>query len=262
VASASDKPFVGDLPNWQTASSYEILHEADTYGMAWEWLRRNDAYRAAWNVRSGAANPPPARTFGLERYEDPSLPVPAARPIWSSVVYTDVLHAHVADPFAARKDRIDLRLLSRFVSVAISEDEVEHLLLSDGLHSIRIDVVVGTLIGCPASLTYLLRGLSGLKGPMATLNRLAHLVRRGKFEPATAASSNRRRRWITELRVADALRSGADQQTIARSIFGPSIAPGRWRTENSEYRRRTQRLVHEAKILLSSPLERWFEQRK
>jgi hypothetical protein len=227
--------------------------------MAWEWLRRTDAYRSAWQGFARASKAPPARTFGLERYEDPNLPIPSARPIWSSIVYADVLRAHVSDPFATRRDCVDLRLLSRFVSVAISHDEVEHLLLSDGLHSIRIDVVVGTLIGCPSSLTYLLHGLSGLRGPMRALKRLAYLVHSGQFEPAETASPAKRHRWISELRVADATLSGADQQAIARALFGSSISPRRWRTESAEYRRRTQRLVHQARELLVRPLDRWFK---
>lgn len=258
MASASDEPFVRDLPDWRVASSYEILHDADLYGMAWEWLRRTEAYRSAWTRLSRVSNAPPARSFGLERYEDPDLPVPTARPIWSSIVYTDVLRAHVSDPFADLQDRVDLRLLSRFVTVAISDDDVEHLLLSDGLRSIRIDVVVGTLIGCPAALTYLLHGLSGLKGPMQALTRLAHLVQSGEFASAPTVSPTRRYRWISELRVADAIRSGVDQQTIARVLFEGAIPSRRWRTDAAEYRRRTQRLVHQARRLLARPLSPWF----
>lgn len=262
MASATDDRLIGDLPNWQVPGSYDILLDTDPYGMAWEWLRRTDAYRSAWQRLNRSSKAPPARTFGLERYEDPGLSVPSARPIWSSAVYADVIRAHVSDPFAARRDRVDLHMLSRFVSVAISDDEIEHLLLSDGLHSIRIDVVVGTLIGCPSSLTYLLHGLSGLRGPMHALKRLANLVRSGTFEPTIVTSAARRRRWITELRVADATMAGADQQTIARALFGPAISARRWRVESAEYRRRTQRLVHHASDLLTRPLDRWLRQEK
>jgi hypothetical protein len=258
VASAADEAWDRNLPDWRVAGAYDILLDADPYGMAWEWLRRTDASRSAWHSLTRGLGTPPARVFGLERYEDPSLSVPSARPIWNSAVYADVLRAQVSNPFAAMSDRVDLRLLSRFVTVVIGDDDIEHLLLSDGLHSIRIDVVVGTLIGCPSSLTYLLHGLSELKGPMHALQRLATLVCSGKFEPARIISVAKRQRWISELRVADAITSGADQQTISRVLYGQSISSRRWRTESAEYRRRTQRLVHQAASLLVSPLERWF----
>lgn len=247
------------LPDWRVAASYDVLLDADPYGMAWEWLRRTDAYRAAWGGLRRASIAPPAETFGLERYEDPGLPVPSARPIWSATVCPDVLRAYVSDPFAAERDRIDLRLLSRFVSVAISSDDVEHLLLSDGLHSIRIDIVVGTLIGCPSGLTYLLHGISGLKGPMRSLERLARIVTTGKLEASSQISIRRRHRWITELRVADALSAHADHQAIARELYGAAISSSRWRLESAPYRRRVQRLVAHARRRRVRPLEGWFD---
>jgi hypothetical protein len=246
------------LPDWRTGAYYEDLFDVDLPGMAWEWLRRNSRYRSAWRIASRDRAAPVSQSFGLERYENPCLAAPDARPIWSSSICGDVLRAHVSDPFAPYRDRVDLRLLSRFVTVAIGADEVEHLLLSDGRHSLRIDVEVGTLIGCPASLTYLLHGISGLKGPIGSLERLAKLITTGCFSTQPASSIDRRRRWLQELRVADAIAEGCDQQTIARVLFNDAIAPSRWRIENGSYRRRVQRLVLSARSLLANPLPRWF----
>jgi hypothetical protein len=131
-------------------------------------------------------------------------------------------------------------------------------LLSDGRHFLRIDVVVGALIGVPAGLPYLLHGLSGLKGPTRALDRLAALVACGEFRPAQLTSIHRHHRWIAELRTADALAAGADQQNIARALYGSAISPMHWRIENAPYRRRVQRLVAEARRLLANPLARWF----
>jgi hypothetical protein len=178
--------------------------------------------------------------------------------MWSADVSSDVLRAHVSDPSASPEDRIDLRLLSGMVTIAIAEDEIEHLLLSDGSHFIRIDVMVGTLIGCPASLTYLLHGLSGLKGPIRSLERLAALVRTGRILPPPARSIERRKRWILELRVADALADGADQQMIARVLFGDAISSRKWRLHNASHRGRVQRLVVQARSRRRNPLSQWF----
>jgi hypothetical protein len=259
VAGPFDDPVIGRLLDWRVAASYDVLLDSDPYGMAWEWPRRTDAYRSAWSGLTRALRAPPAHVFGLERYEDPSLPVPTARPIWSAAVYSDVLRAYVSDPFAAERDRVDLRLLSRFVSVAISDDEIEHFLLSDGLHSIRIDVVLGTLIGCPSGLTYHLHGISGLKGPMRSLERLARVVKTGQLEASSRISMQRRHRWIAELRVADALSERADHQAIARALYGAAISSSRWRLESASYRRRVQRLVAHARRRRARPLEGWFE---
>ena len=243
--------------DWTKEGHYLPLLEADTTAFAWEWLRRSSAYRVAFDAATSGRPAPPPRHYGLERYEDPDLSVPNARPIWSTHVSLDVISARVSDPFAPRMERVDLRLLSSLVSVTIAEDEIEQLLLSDGHHFIRIDVIVGTLIGCPASLTYFLHGLSGLTGPIRALERLAALVSTGSFPKLPERSPERRHRWINELRVADALADGQDQQAIARHLFGDLIARERWRSDSASYRRRVQRLVTKARERLSAPHGFW-----
>lgn len=246
--------------DWTCERNYLPLLGADVSAFAWEWLRRKESYRSAFFSSALGQSTLPPQSFGLETYENPDLAVPTARPIWTADISADVLRAHVSDPFAPRRDRVDLRLLSPLVTVIVAEDEIEHLLLSDGQRSIRIDVIIGTLIGCPASLTYLLHGLSGLKGPMHALDRLSALVTTGRFLPPPSRSPERYRRWIMQLRVADALAGGHDQQTIARQLFAGAISSRRWRKESGSYRRRVQRLVAEAKANLVRPLDKWFTQ--
>lgn len=49
-------------------------------GLAWEYLRRDPAYRAAWRRRRAAS---PA-TWGVELLEDPDLDARTADPLWKS----------------------------------------------------------------------------------------------------------------------------------------------------------------------------------
>ncbi|MDH7638164.1 DNA -binding domain-containing protein [Sphingomonas oryzagri] len=168
-----------------------------------------------------------------------------------------MLTANVANIHAPASERVDLRLLAPFVTIVIGHNETEHLLFSDGRRFLRIDVIEGTLIGCPSSLSYLLRGLTQLQGPIASLNRLARLVSFGGFHAEKPSPSKRHHRWVLELRVADALAGGADQQEIARALFGPRIADRRWRLDSPSYRRQVQRLVSEARSMLRAPLAMW-----
>jgi hypothetical protein len=246
---------------WQDPGLYDKLRTADRRAFAWEWLRRTRPYCEAWSrhARGRGASPPDARQFGLERLEDPALPVPVARPVWSSRIDPGVLQAAILDPFASVGEQIDLRQLLPFVSIAIGSEQVEHLLLSDGLRSLRIDLNCGTLIGCPAALHFRLHGISALQAPIAALRRLTVIVDDGGFERLPAVQTRRRDRWILELRVADALRSGARQQDIARTLFGDRIADARWRTCNPSHRLQVQRLVKAARANLAAPLShRWF----
>lgn len=66
--------------------------------------------------------------------------------------------------------------------------------------------------------------------------------------------------WILELRAGDALLDAASQQEMARALFGPSIAPRRWRLESASYRLRVQRLAKAARRRLAEPLVGpWFD---
>jgi hypothetical protein len=247
--------------NWHSSESYAALHVADRTAFAWEWLRRSPAYRLAWRQsRSGAGEQSPcSRDFGLERFENPDLATPYARPLWSASVDPMVITASVVDPLAAVADRIDLRLLSRLVSLAIDDEQVEHLLLSDGKQSLRIDIVEGTLIGCPSSLRYALEGIARLRGPLTALDRLMSVVESREFGHYTPQTGGRHARWILELQVADALAAGATHQEIARALFTNAVADRKWRTSSASYRQRVHRLVTRARLNLREPLhERWF----
>jgi hypothetical protein len=162
---------LGDLPDWQRPLQYEALLGADRSAFAWEWTRRHRPYRDAWERgdRSAAS----ARCFGLEQFENPALTVPFARPIWSRSVDPSVITAIVQRFRGASTDRLDLLDLQPMLTLCIDENENEHLLLCDGLHFLRIDVIEGTLIGCPAVLRYLLEGFDRLSGPMRSIERLA-----------------------------------------------------------------------------------------
>ncbi len=255
------RPDLGDHPDWKQADHYAALARADRSVFAWEWLRRTAAYRHAWQrhcapTGSTASYP---RDYGLEQFEDPNLGAPQARPVWCASIDPAVIKATVQSFVAPRDDRIDLLQWSDLVTVAIDDDQVEHLLLSNGERALRIDILEGTLIGCPAALGYFLEGIHALQGPLSTLERLRILRKTGRLRHPALREGRSRCRWILELRVADAMLVGADQQEIARTIFGSTVASHRWRVASPAYRQRVQRLVRNARRRLDAPLDpQWF----
>jgi hypothetical protein len=248
--------------DWGSERDYVALYSADRTAFAWEWLRRSAAYRQAWTLHENGLNPSSGcAAFGLVRFENPDLPVPIARPIWSHDIDPNVLVATVVDPLAGHEDRIDLLYLSHLVTLHVGTDDIEHVLLSDGCHSLRIDLIGGTLVGCPSSLSYKVQGLSRLGGPLATLERLVQVTSIGRFVSGSACRHHAR--FIRELRIADALASGASHQDAARAIYGSLVPAHRWRVDNSSLRQRVQRLARAARARLSNPLDpRWFAQRQ
>lgn len=74
------------------------------------------------------------------------------------------------DAFGGIDDRS--RLLQPLVTIMIGRNQTEQILFSAIRRFIRVDLVDGTLIGCPSSLAYLLRGLTRLRDRSPRSNAL------------------------------------------------------------------------------------------
>lgn len=154
---------------------------------------------------------------------------------------------------------LDIRRLSDFVSVEIDEQDVEHWLLTDGQWVVRLDLHDGTLLGGPVLLQHRMLGFSSAEPKIATLRQLGALASLGQVPVALRPREARAPRWVLELRTADALLSGASYQEMARAFYGSLIASERWRTDNSSFRLRVQRLARVARRHLDDPLGGpWF----
>jgi hypothetical protein len=239
---------VGPGADWRDAAAYAPLLGADRSIFAWEWLRRDPGYREAalpafaGGVGGGAAKP---GHWGLCALEDPNLAAPFARPIWTRAVHPAVLVA-TAEVNGVVADRIALEGLAGLVTL-LRGDGVEHILLSDGLRAVRLDIVAGSLAREPARLRYLLAGLASAEPHLLTLRRLLMLCRGGRFSRSLHLRESRASRWLLMLRAHDALAAGAGQREVAAILLGRSAAEPRWRSEASSLRSQVQRLIRGAR---------------
>lgn len=250
------------LPDWSAPDRYAHLLEADRRVFAWEWLRRSPTYRRAWlrhgSDAGGQSATRAALGFSLLTLEDPSRDARTARPIWRSEQDPRVVSADAESGGAADADLFDILRVAPLAHVAIGPDGNEHWLLSNGCWLLRLDIVKGTLLGGPAVLRFRLRGMAGLSRQLKALGDLVGLWAT-PHAGLKSRTMGRRRRWIAELRTADALEQGASQREIARGLFGETVHRA-WRMENDAYRLRVQRLARAARIRLKSPVSRnWFE---
>lgn len=214
--------------------------------IAWEWLRRNPRYLDAWSNSARSASrrkPHKPEEFGLVAFVDPALRAEIARPIWSAYADSSVIVAEVVDECAPPLEGLDLLAVASLVTLQVADNEDQHLLLSDGCASVRLDVVRGTLLGGPAVLKYHFQGAARLRGRVLALRRLISLVIAGQFARHLCPKEKRAARWIIELRVADALASGATHRAIAQALFGEIARDGDWRHDGESFRSRVQRLV-------------------
>lgn len=243
-------PERGPTADWRDAAAYAPLLKADRSVFAWEWLRRDPAYRAAAERAEGgpsgwAGGELPAR-WGLHAFEAPHLAAPAARPMWCANIHPYVLEAEAA-PAMDACDVFELERLRGSTTLITAAGDREHLLISDGLRAIRLDVLSGSLRRGPVALHYRLSGFRSAERPLLTLRRLLALWRTGRFAAGVDAAEARAGRFVLMLRAWDALASGATQREIAAELLSPEAREARWRVDQSTVRSRVQRLVRNAR---------------
>jgi hypothetical protein len=236
--------------NWRDPQAYACLLDADRSLFAWEWLRRDPAYRAAARSarKSGCpAGKQAAEPFGLVRFEDADASVPRARPLWRSEINPQVL---VAD-FGGNCRAEDVLELDRFRHLAhlVSEKDMDHLLLTDGLRAIRLDAPLGAFESKEMPLRFHVGGVHLSEFSVLALRRLLALARCGRFARTLHRPEPRAPRWILQLRAHDALAAGADLRQVAEELLGRSTADTRWRTRDPSLRSQAQRMVRSARAL-------------
>ena len=231
------------LPDWRDADAYAPLLAADRPLLAWEWLRRDEAYRWAACQAAGMAGScvaGPGR-WGLHAFEPPDAAVPDARPVWRADVHPYVLPVRAVP--GADGDSLELEPLAPLCRLVEGSAGLQHLLICDGLRSIRIDVVEGSIGEGGARLHYLIAGFEDAEKPLLTLRRLLALRRTGHFPASLHSAGTRARRFVLMLRAYDALASGAGQREIAAWLLDGDALRDRWRVRAPSLRSRVQRLV-------------------
>lgn len=240
----------GQAADWRDAAAYAPLLAADRSIFAWEWLRRDPGYRAAAErafegigQRDDKSATP--ERWGLHAFEPPDLPAPLARPVWSADLNSHVLEVEAGRATEA-SDSIDF---ARFGGCArlVTSDAGEHLLISDGLRAIRLDVLAGTLAGGPVRLRYRLSGRASAERPLLTLRRFLALWRTGQFASSLHPHEARAKRWLLMLRAHDALATESDQREIAAELLSREAGELRWRSRCPSVRSQVQRLVRGAR---------------
>ncbi len=234
--------------DWRDPALYAPLLEADRTLFAWEWLRRDPAYRtAAKAALADSAESESAAAFGLVRFETPNLKVPFARPLWRSEVSPHVLTV-VGEATGEPHDLFDLRRFARLARLSKSVAR-ESLLLCDGLHAVRLDGPTGTFTNGPVCLRYTIYGLASGEPRSLALRRFMAVCKTGRFSRVLHRTEVRARRWILILRAWDALSAGASQREIAEALLSRSAGGPRWRSRVASIRSQVQRLARSARII-------------
>lgn len=254
-------------PDWRDAAAYAPLLRVERAGFAWEWLRRDPGYRKAAAAAPGGVAACAGRVlptdlgaarWGLHAFENPQLGVPHARPVWRADQHAFVLAA-AAETVEAGEDSFILEQLLDLAFLLRSENGAEHLLMSDGLLSVRLDIISGSLSASPVRLHYRLSGLTAAKAPLLVLRRFLGVCRTGSFPRQLFGSEGRTTRLVLALRATDALAAGASQREIAEALFSAEAGNSRWRVNIPSARSSAQRLARLARTMSAGGYRKLLE---
>ncbi len=183
---------------------------------------------------------PPIGLGGSCFAEDASIPACRARIFFDAATDPSVLACDVAgeDPSG-----FDVATVGCFSAVLRGHDPLEHVLLSDGLRRLRLDVRGGTVTRGPVVLRFAFDGLGAIDAPLLTLRRLVAFDRRGAMPLGLYRKDRPPDRWIAALRADDAQRSGASQRDVAQLLFGADRVREAWPGPSDYLRSQVRRLL-------------------
>ena len=169
--------------------------------------------------------------------------------LWRADCDPTVLSVAASPTGHADLDAFDFGRFTLPVFILRDTAAAEHLLIGDAGHSLRLDVVDGSVLGGPVQLRYQLADGNSLPARVMTLRRLLALQRLGRFPQTLFPPEAYACRWIRSLQAFDGLASGASHRQIAIALYGADTVKVDWLGRSAYLRCRVQRLLRFAKGL-------------
>jgi hypothetical protein len=245
---------------WPRPEDYRYLEGIDRFGLAWEWLRRDPAYRQmtpatprrtaeGLTVFDGAPRECVAR-WGCLNVEDPSCSAAQARLLWSASLMPSVLQM-AARPARNPAFLFDLSYWTKSATLVLGEDGGEHVLLRLGNLSIRLDIMTGTLLQGPVTLRCELDCSDDCEAAIEALRLFLRSCRNGGHPTQSMARRLKTRRMIDALRVHDALLQGASIRDVGTMLFGEARVREEWSAPGEALKSHCRRLIALAREMVS-----------
>lgn len=165
--------------------------------------------------------------------------------IWSPKSNPFVLVAHaIHTPREADVDIFDISKFCASATLLITQDDYQHLLLSDQYRHLQVSITEGTLLEGPVRLRFIISGMKRLKEQALALKRFHAFYRTGKFLNVLYPTERRALRWKMMLQAWDGRQAGASHREIAEVLYGHQIVAEDWSA--GFLRTRVQRLLRGA----------------
>lgn len=237
---------------WPNAASYSYLRQAGRADLAWEWLRREPAYRRlalswvgplSWQGTDfWPASEVWTSRWGCLNLVNPALAAGQAPIMWSASVDPSVLRV-IALPVAAHcGDTFDLRKYRTHITIVRSRSH-EHVLLRKRHQIVRFDVQSGTLLDGPVSLNFDLMNAPDFRSALVALQSLRAFCGKDHFPVPRFSSTIGAKRQVIALRVHDAIAHGASIREIGEMLYGKKRIKSEWPGQGDSLKSQCRRLI-------------------
>ena len=215
--------------DWRSSDAYDYAEDLDKPGLAWEYLRRNPKYCAAFEDVAGDADigdDGPAQDWGLRFMANPNERADEATVFWRPEDLPEVIPLTSAPivtptavvPLAKWPGEVARREAEDGVHVLVREDAATHQLwLMDPVKGAEPLAAAISLDECAPHRT-------------DAFGRFWRFLKRPS-KRARRVKPRRRNRLITALRVLDGRMAGASYRSIAEVLFGKArVEAEPWKT--------------------------------
>jgi hypothetical protein len=231
----------------------------DPSDWAWEFLRRNRDYRAAWRSSVPHRLPcitlkdgtrvlrlrrrfPRAEQWGLYAFADPSLAARDAPVFWHSEAFGQVVRLRAAPPVPRISPLLTLSRFNAERAAAVGVDNIPLVLMKGPEAHVPIEIHGMAVLTQPFAPVFEIAGFADLNAQTELIKRL------GRFAEPEANAARRPPFGIDErlhhaLIALDESLNGKTYRQIAIAIFGEKKVAEEWQGASQFLKDRTRRLV-------------------
>jgi hypothetical protein len=261
---------------WQDAASYHWTLTLPRIAWAWEFLRRNPAYRAAWLetrrarrvvrlaprvmlIESDEVAVDAADWCLLPPLEDPARDARQASVFWASADCPAVLPV-LAVPGGARGACSPL-LRAKYkcrIAVYVAPDGRQHVLFTHHGRSIQLEVTGLSIFTAKQLLAAVAPPHDRFSSHVHAMRRLADLMIHNDLRPQFYPTYAQSRRLAEVLQALDGWLDGATHRRIAAGLFGKERADHMWRHQRRHMLDRVRRAIKRGRALMNGGYRRFL----
>lgn len=252
--------------DWQDTQRYSGFLGLSGHGFAWEFLRRNPAFRHAglrFRIKQIGASVGSsylyqskrirndANRWGLLFFEDPCLDAQVAKVFWRPDFCAGVLPIVTSlDAGPASGRYLDLRRL-RCRSSILPDDPLQHVLCADQGRFLQLSAIGANVAQPVQVLANVLPSMPYSETRWRSFKRLGDLVRYEVIRPALYPPDMGARRLARVLQALDGYLAKASQREIAVALFGAERVDADWSHPGAHLRDQVRRAIRRGRDLMN-----------